>query len=129
MQKSTSLNAVGRPASKPPIFSNAVATDDHAGGGHAGIVLLQRGAREITGLAALDGAERVIGDAADAEQHAGVLDLVGGIIQHRPRRTDAVEARARDERIEPVLADHFHVVVEEAQQAAARLTGAEIVHP
>ena len=63
----------------------------------------------------------MIGDAADAEQHAGVLDLVGGIIQHRTRRADAVEADARDQRIEPVFADHFHVVVEEAQQAAARL--------
>ena len=72
-------------------------------------------------------AERVTGDAAEADDDAGVLHGVVGIIEHRAHAADGGAERLSDHFVEPIGVDHFEVVVEQAEDGALGLFGGEII--
>ena len=71
-------------------------------------------------LAAFQVAKRVRRDAADPEDDASVLDRVVGIVEHRADAADAGAGRLAGHLVEPVAVDHLEVVVEQADDLAAR---------
>ena len=101
--------------------------DDEAGSGDGAIVLDETRAVEDAFGVTGEIAEGVAGDAAEADDHAGVLDGVVGVIQHR---ADAADLRAQGlghHLVEPVGVDDFKVVVEQAEDGVVGLLRREVV--
>ena len=101
--------------------------DEETGGSDGAVVLDEAGAVEDAFGAAVEIAERVAGDAAEADDDAGVLHGVVRIVEHRADTADLGAQGLRDHLVEPVGVDDFEVVVEEAEDGALGLLGGEIV--
>ena len=104
-----------------------LAPDDQARGGHRRQILLQQIAVRLAGRAAGVRLPRVRGDAADAEDDAGVLDAVVGIVELRADTADLGAQRVRYHLVEPVAVDDLEVVVQQADQRGVGLAHAKIV--
>ena len=70
---------------------------------------------------------RVRGDAADAEDDAGVLDAVVGVVELRADAADLGAEGVADHLVEPVGVNDGKVVVEKADQRGVGVLNREII--
>jgi hypothetical protein len=104
-----------------------LAPDEQAGCGDGGKILLEEIAVGLAGRAPGVGLPSVGSDAADAENHPGVLDAIIGIVEFG---ADAADFRAEglaDHFIEPITVNDLEVVVEQADERCGGLTDAKII--
>ena len=102
--------------------------DHEAGGGDGGIVLHQPGAIEPALGPAGKIPEGVSGHSADAENDAGVLDRVVGVIEHGPDAANLRPQGMAGHFFQPIRRDDLEVVVEQGDHVARRLLHREIVN-
>jgi hypothetical protein len=106
-----------------------IAADSETTRGHAGQILLETGSTEVSVNSARLTVKGVTCDSAQAQDDAGMLNGVVGVVHHCPDGSHAGEHGARDQAFEPGGGDDLGVVVEETQHIAGGFAGAPIVHP
>ena len=102
----------GKSLIKTSLRKENIAADRKTTRGHAGQILLETGSAEVSAKSARLAVKGVTRDSAQAQDDAGMLNGVIGVIHHRPDGPHAGEHGARDQTFEPSGGDDLGVVVE-----------------
>jgi len=119
----------GKSLIKTSLREEDIAADRQTSRGHAGQILFETGSAEVSAKSARLALKGVTRDSAQAQDDAGMLNGVVGVVHHGPDDPYAREYGARDQAFEPGGGDDLSVVVEETQHIAGGFASAPIVHP
>ena len=100
-----------------------------AGRGNAGNVLLQQGTPKIAAVPTRDEPIGVVCNPANADDHAGVLDVAARVMEQRPDHTDTIEPHSGQEALDPIRRHDLDIVVHEDDVLAFGLLEGLIVQP